>query len=101
MLDRIGEQTPPCGTPDSVSCHSQSSRYPAWSMLCTSRRNRLSWIFSARILIIVSWSKDPKQSEISPSINQVVPVQVSAILDNAVWQPRRGRKPCESSENWG
>ena len=31
-------------------------------MLRSSRRNRLSWIFSDRIETITSWSKDPKQS---------------------------------------
>ena len=31
-------------TPLSVAFHAQSSRYPAWSMLRISRRNRLSWI---------------------------------------------------------
>ncbi len=43
-----------------------------------SRRNRLSWIFSARIDSMTSWSKLPKQSEMSLSINQAVPVHVSA-----------------------
>jgi hypothetical protein len=31
-------------------------------MFLISRRNLLSWIFSARILTIISWSKDPKDS---------------------------------------
>jgi hypothetical protein len=65
------------------------------------RRNRLSWIFSARIVTIISWSKDPKQSEMSPSMNQVDPVQDTAISVSAVWQPRPGRKPYERPENVG
>jgi hypothetical protein len=81
--------------------HTQSSRYPASSMFRSSRRNRLSWIFSARIDIMTSWSSDPKQSEISPSISQAVPVQVLATSRSAVWQPRAGRNPCDRSENWG
>ncbi|WP_218157028.1 reverse transcriptase domain-containing protein [Amycolatopsis saalfeldensis] len=47
------EHKPPCGTPLRLSWCSQSSRYPALSMLRTSRRSRLSWSFSARILIIM------------------------------------------------
>ena len=39
--------------------------------------------------------KDPKQSEISPSINHVVPVQVSFIFRSAVWHPRSLRNPCD------
>ena len=35
--------------------------------------------------------KDGKQREMSPSINQVVPVHVSATSRKAVWQPRPGR----------
>ena len=46
MLERTGDATPPWGTPLSVAPHLQSSRYPAVSMLRSSRRNRLSWIFS-------------------------------------------------------
>jgi hypothetical protein len=34
-------------------------------------------------------------------MNQVVPVQVLATSVSAVWQPRRGRKPCERSEKVG
>src|SRR5690242_21950374 len=93
MLDKTGDATPPCGAPERVAFHCQSSRYPARSMFLISRRNLLSWIFSARILAITSWSKDPKQSEISPSINQVVPVQVSATSVSAVWQ-QIGRASC-------
>jgi len=44
-------------------------------MLRISRRNRLSWIFSAMIPIMMSWSRLPKQSEMPPSTNQIVPVQ--------------------------
>ena len=44
---------------------------------------------------------DPKQSEMSPSMNQVVPVHWFATSLSAVWQPRRERKPCERSENVG
>ncbi len=36
----------------------------------------------------------------SPSMNQVVPVQVFATSLRAVWHPRRGRKPWERPENW-
>jgi hypothetical protein len=53
-------------------------------MFLMSRRNLLSWIFSARILAIISWSKDPKQSEISPSVNQVAPDQTSSIAQRGV-----------------
>jgi RNA-directed DNA polymerase len=49
-----GVTTPPCGAPDSVSWYRQSSKYPAVSMLRISRRNRLSWIFSPRIVSIMS-----------------------------------------------
>jgi len=42
--------------------------------LRTSRRNRLSWILSDRVSIMRSWSSDPKQSAMSPSMNQAVPV---------------------------
>src|SRR4051812_36406880 len=76
MFERTGDTTPPCGQPLSVSRYCQSSRYPALSMLAIIRRNLLSWIFSARILTITSWFKDPKQSAISPSMNHTVPVQV-------------------------
>jgi hypothetical protein len=34
----------------------------------------------------------------SPSMNQVVPVQVLATSRNAVWQPRPGRNPWDRSE---
>lgn len=44
-----GETTPPCGTPLNVAFHTQSSKYPALSMLRIRRRNRLSWIFSASL----------------------------------------------------
>ena len=70
-------------------------------MLRTSRRNRLSWIFSARIEIMTSWSRLPKQSAMSPSMNQAVPVQVWATSRSAVWQPRPGRNPWDRSENVG
>ncbi len=43
------EHKPPCGAPDSVAPHFQSSRYPAWSMAPSSRRNRLSWILSPTV----------------------------------------------------
>ena len=42
-----------------------------------------------------------KQSEISASMNQVVPAQVFATSRSAVWQPRPGRNPCERSEKQG
>jgi hypothetical protein len=87
--------------PFGVSFHRQSSRYPASSMLRTRRRNRLSRIFSASAESMTEWSKLPKQSAISPSMNQVVPVQVLATSRSAVWHPRRGRKPCEQLENCG
>jgi hypothetical protein len=97
-----GVTTPPCGTPLSVAFHVQSSRYPASSsMLRISRRNRSSWIFSDRILTTTRWSKEPKQSEMSASMNHVVPVQVSATSRRAVWQPRPGRNPCDRPENIG
>jgi len=70
-------------------------------MFLMSRKNLLSWIFSARILTIISWSKDPKQSQMSPSMNQVVPVQTSSTSRSAVWQPRPGRKPWDRPENCG
>ena len=101
MLDRIGDATPPCGTPLSVAFQTQSSRYPAGSMFRTSRRNRLSWIFSPRLDSMTSWSRLPKQSARSPSMNQAVPVQVFATSVNAVWQPRPGRNPWERSEKVG
>ena len=50
---------------------------------------------------MTSWSSDPKQSEISPSMNQCVPFQVSTTSLSAVWQPRPGRKPWERPENRG
>ena len=40
---------------------------------------------------------DPKQSEMSPSMNQVVPVQVLRISRSAVWHPRPFRNPCDRS----
>jgi hypothetical protein len=49
MFERTGEAQPPCGAPLRVAFQTQSSRYPACSMFRNSRRNRLSWIFSARI----------------------------------------------------
>ena len=101
MFERTGDTTPPCGAPLSVSWYFQSSRYPAFSICLMSRRNRLSWIFSDRILTITSWSKEPKQSEMSPSINHVVPVQVRSTSRSAVWHPLPGRNPCEWSENVG
>jgi hypothetical protein len=42
-----------------------------------------------------------KQSAMSVSTNQVVPVQVLATSRSAVWQPRPGRNPWERSENVG
>lgn len=101
MLDRTGEATPPCGAPLSVAPHVQSSKYPAVSMLRTSRRNRLSWTLSANVWIMTSWSSDPKQSAMSPSTNQVVPAQVLATSRSAVWQPRLGRNPWDRSEKVG
>ncbi len=79
-----GVATPPCGAPLSVLWYCQSSRYPAFSMLRISRRKRLSRIFSARIPAIISWSRLPKQSEMSPSINHVVPVHPRCISRSAV-----------------
>ena len=64
--------------------HIQSSRYPALSIPLISRRNRLSWMFSARTDRMTSWSSDPKQSEMSPSMNQMVPFQVCWISVSAV-----------------
>jgi hypothetical protein len=61
----------------------------------------LSWIFSARIVSMTWWSSDPKQSEMSPSMNQTVPVQVWLISRNAVWQPFPLRNPCDRPENVG
>src|SRR5579863_2775506 len=101
MFERTGETTPPCGAPESVACHSHSSRYPAWSMLRNSLRNRLSRIFSARLDSKTSWSSDPKQSDMSPSMNQVVPVHFLDTSVSAVWHPRPGRKPCDRPENCG
>ncbi|WP_416219861.1 reverse transcriptase domain-containing protein, partial [Frankia sp. Cas4] len=49
---------PPCGAPLNVAFHSQSSRYPACSMLRSSRRNRLSWIFSPSIPSMTEWSSE-------------------------------------------
>src|SRR6266536_284058 len=42
-----------------------------------------------------------KQSAMSPSMNQVVPVHVEAISSSAVWQPRPVRNPCDLGENCG
>ena len=47
-VTRIGDTTPPCGQPLSVSWYSQSSRYPAFSMFRMSLRNRL-YGFSPRV----------------------------------------------------
>src|SRR6266508_3300782 len=60
MLLRMGDATPPCGQPLSVACHRQSSRYPADSMPPTSRRNRLSWIFSPNVDSMTWWSRESK-----------------------------------------
>jgi hypothetical protein len=70
-------------------------------MFWISRRNRLSWMFAASVVIMTWWSSDPKQSAMSPSMNQVVPVHVVATSRSAVWQPRRGRNPWDRSENCG
>src|SRR3954447_7624352 len=80
MLDKIGETTPPCGAPEYVACHVKSSRYPARSMPATRPKNLPSWMFSARMSSMTSWSRLPKQSAISPSMNQVVPVHVESDL---------------------
>jgi len=48
-----GVTTPPCGIPLCVEPHIQSSKYPAWSMLRTSLRNLLSWMFSASVSIMI------------------------------------------------
>ena len=101
MFDRTGDAPPPCGAPLRVAFQVQSSKYPADSILLISPRNRLSWIFSDRILIMTWWSSDPKQSAMSPSMNQTVPVQVWATSRSAVWQPRPGRNPWEEAENVG
>ena len=47
----------PAAQPLSVACHRQSSRYPALSMWLISRRNRPSWIFSARVASMTSMVK--------------------------------------------
>src|SRR6266545_692723 len=60
MLLRMGDATPPCGQPLSVAFHRQSSRYPALSMPSTSRRNRLSWIFSPNVDSMTWWSSESK-----------------------------------------
>jgi hypothetical protein len=44
-----GDAIPPCGAPLSVSCHRQSSKYPALSIRSISCRKRPSWIFSASV----------------------------------------------------
>ena len=44
---------------------------------------------------------DPKQSEISPSTNQVVPVHVLWMSRSAVWHPRFFRNPWDHLENRG
>jgi hypothetical protein len=50
---------------------------------------------------MTEWSRLPKQSEMSPSMNQTVPVHLAATSLKAVWQPRPERKPCERPENRG
>src|SRR5436305_9206824 len=60
MLLSTGDATPPCGQPLSVACHRQSSKYPAVSMPSTSRRNRLSWIFSPSVDSMTWWSSESK-----------------------------------------
>jgi reverse transcriptase-like protein len=92
---------PPCGAPLRVAFQVQSSKYPACSMLPSSRRNRLSRTFAPTIDSRIEWSRLPKQSAISPSMNQLVPVQIWATYRSAVWQPRPGRSPWERSENVG
>src|SRR5215470_13795171 len=75
MFDRIGLATPPCGAPLSVAFQRQSSRYPALRMWLISRSSRPSWIPWVRIDSMTWWSRLPKQSEMSPSMNQCVPFQ--------------------------
>ena len=63
------------------------------SMLLISRRNRPSWIFSDRIVSMTSWSRLPKQSEMSPSMNHVVPVQVVGYLPQCGVTASAGAEP--------
>ena len=91
MLERHGDRTPPCGTPLSVAFHTQSSKYPACSIWLISLSSRLSRIFSPSVSSMTRESSRSKHWEMSPSINQLVPVQVLATSPKAVWQPRPGR----------
>ena len=77
MFERIGDTTPPCGQPLSVaSRYCQSSRYPALSMLRDQPQEPVIVDLLRQGLTMMSWFKDPKQSEMSPSMNHTVPVQV-------------------------
>jgi hypothetical protein len=64
-----------------------------FSVLAGSRGNRLSRIFSPTMSGDFEWSKEPEQSAVSFSMNQVVAVQVLATSRGAVRQPWAGAKP--------
>lgn len=66
----------PCGTPLSVLFSFQSSIYPASSSFLTRLMNRPSWMCSASAEMMRSWSREPKQSAMSPSMIQTVPCQI-------------------------
>ena len=79
-----GDTTPPCGQPLSVSWYSQSSRYPALSMLADQPQKPVIVDFLPQDPDHYLVVKVPKQSAMSPSMNHVVPVQVRSISRSAV-----------------
>src|SRR5216683_122051 len=81
MLDRTGETTPPCGAPESVAFHSQSSRYPAWS-----------------ICLIVSIRKSCERACRGPTWRFAVATPVLALSARGL---SGGRGPCPGAEVFG
>src|SRR4249920_4196221 len=71
MLDRIGEATPPWGVPLSVTPYTQSSRYPAESMLRTSVRNMLSAGYLEDWVYGVTLSGTPQGGVASPILSNI------------------------------
>ena len=93
---------PPCGAPLSVSRSIPSppgTRLSACSVI--SRRNRLSWIFSASIPRRISWSKLPEAVGDVSFDKPGGPGPGVWISRSAVWHPRPFRNPCDrSGEPW-
>lgn len=93
ILQRIGLIIEPCGVPIIECLYYPNSKYPALRALTISITNRSSLILLLMRFINISWLKESKHLEMSPSMYHEATPNVVKICLRAVWQLLLDLKP--------